>query len=297
MRIVVRGLMHGMLALALGAMASAPARADFAGGGPAATDCFLQFTGIAGPSTTCTDGDPSCDTDGAANGSCTFGVSACTLRPSASCTAAPLDGPPTVTPASDAASTLAAAIAQLDPVAGGCTTGGIVVPLKISLAGIKAGKLKLTVVAAAGGKKDKDKLKLTCAPSAAVPSFANDVLPIFGHNLGPGMSTPGTRCAVSACHTGPAPSQGLNLDGAGAYASIVNARSTTIPKLFIVKPKSLKASTMARATIGGSAVPPGGLLQMMPQGCPNLPPANTGCLTDPEKYTLLAWIKGGAPNN
>jgi hypothetical protein len=34
----------------------------------------------------------------------------------------------------------------------------------------------------------------------------------------------------------------------------------------------------------------------MPSGCP-LNPQSSGCLTDSELFTILAWIKAGAPDN
>ena len=60
-----------------------PAHALVTGGGPASSDCALVWDGVTatrGPVTVvCNDGDPACDTDGAADGACTFGVNACLL--------------------------------------------------------------------------------------------------------------------------------------------------------------------------------------------------------------------------
>src|SRR5262245_42898321 len=52
------------------------------GGGPAKTDCLVEFDGLAPASAdakrlVCEDGDPTCDTDGSVNGSCRFLVRAC----------------------------------------------------------------------------------------------------------------------------------------------------------------------------------------------------------------------------
>ena len=288
MRITSPGLMNSLTALALIATLSGKARADcppdcVAGGGPAATDCFVQFSGIPSTTVTCNDGDP-CDQDGVVNGSCTFGVQACTVRAAASCVATPLDAPPTVTPPGDAASALAAALAGLDPVAGGCTVPGLVVPLKVSVAGIQPGKVKLTVTAVAGGKKDRDKLKLTCGANTTVPSLANDIQPILT-----------THCAIPQCHSGPAPSAGQSLEAGHTWATDVNVRATDSPKFLRVKPGNIRASFLARKILGGTAVPALGGAEM-PQGCPGRPPSG-GCLTPGEIYTILAWIKGGAPNN
>jgi hypothetical protein len=253
------------------------------GGGPAATDCFVQFSGVASTKVTCTDGDASCDTDGVRKGSCTFALSACIGQSSASCTAAPLDGPVTVTPATPVATALQTAIAALDPVAGGCTAPGVVVPLQVSIAGIKPGKAKLTVQASAGGKKDRDKVKLTCVPSPTVPTLSNDVQPIMT-----------ARCAVPQCHSGPVPSEGQSLEAGQTYTTDVNVRATEAPKLFRVKPGNPKASFLVRKILG-TGIPVGGGAEM-PQGCPGAPPP-TGCLSDADRYTIIAWIKGGAPNN
>src|SRR5213593_2693470 len=68
-----------------------------AGGGPAATDCFVAWS--AATTITCVDGD-ACDLDGAADGVCTLGLQACINVPGLSpCTPSALDGAPTVAPA------------------------------------------------------------------------------------------------------------------------------------------------------------------------------------------------------
>jgi hypothetical protein len=59
-----------------------PASAFVLGGGNRATDCSIVFAGVdqnVGTSgVVCADGDPSCDADGVADGTCRFGVSLCT---------------------------------------------------------------------------------------------------------------------------------------------------------------------------------------------------------------------------
>ena len=54
------------------------------GGGPTKTDCYMEFDvkGSVTPATkankiTCTDGDPTCDTDGLCDGTCTFSIRLC----------------------------------------------------------------------------------------------------------------------------------------------------------------------------------------------------------------------------
>ncbi len=156
-------------------------------------------------------------------------------------------------------------------------------PLKLSLAGIKAGKARLTVTASSGGKRDRDKLRLACMPSAAQISFAHDVQPIFT-----------TRCAITSCHTGPTEqaSGKQSLDAGVAYADSVNAPATT-GKLLRVKPGSIKGSQVAHRILA-QGLPRGGAV--MPLGCPGFPPAG-GCLTTGEIFTILSWIAEGAPNN
>jgi len=74
-------------AIALVIMASAWAGTTVPGGGQAKSDCYVVLDasgsgGFTAPSTvTCTDGDPSCDQDGACNDSCTFSVRFCVNQP------------------------------------------------------------------------------------------------------------------------------------------------------------------------------------------------------------------------
>jgi hypothetical protein len=83
------------------------------GGGPAATDCFLAWGDAPGKVITCTDGDPGCDVDGAIDGICTFGLSACTNVAVGACPATPLDAPPTLLPKGSGADALTAALGAL----------------------------------------------------------------------------------------------------------------------------------------------------------------------------------------
>ncbi len=281
---VVRGTLAFGILLTAGAYGACPPDC-VPGGGPAASDCLIQFSGVAGPSkvtATCTDGT-SCDLDGQADGTCLFGLQACLDTPGPSCTASVLSGTPTVTPAGDpVAQELAAALAALDPSTPGCTPQGLHVRLTPSLTGIKPVRVRLTVTAVAGARTDRDRIKLICNPGA--PRFANDVQPIFTR-----------RCATAGCHAGPTPSEGQSLEAGKAYASDVDVHSAEIPKLLRVKKGSITGSFLARKILGGKAIPPLGQAQM-PSGCPNAPPAG-GCLTSGEIYTILAWIKTGAPDN
>ena len=281
----MRILVAVVLVLALGSAAGAECPPDcIAGGGPAATDCFVAWSGLPGMSETCADGE-ACDIDGKVDGVCTLGLQGCINVPGlGACTPAGLSGPPTVTPSKTlTGQALAAALHALDPSTHACTPPGLGLPLKLSLAGIKPGKAHLTVTASSGGKRDRDKLRLTCTPGAAQISFARDVQPIFT-----------ARCAITSCHTGPTQqaSGKQSLDAGVAWADSVNAPATT-GKLLRVKPGSIRGSQVAHRVLG-QGLPRGGTV--MPQGCPGFPPAG-GCLAEPEIFTILAWIAEGAPNN
>ena len=278
------------------ALADCPASC-VGGGPPDSTDCFVAWSGISSTALTCTDGDPTCDTDGKVDGVCTLPLQACiNVVGLGSCSSSGLSGPPTVKPANNpTGQALAAKLAALNPTAPGCTPPGLALPLIVSLRGIKPGKAKLTVSATSGGKRDKDKLKLTCQPSTAAPSFAQQVQPIFS-----------AKCAFSGCHDQFFKAGGQDLDPGAAYGSSVGARAT-IGKLMRVKPGSIKGSDMAHRILG-QGIPSGGT--QMPQGCPGLPPMCPGvsssappserqacCLTTDETFTILSWIANGAPNN
>ena len=271
--------------LALGPAARADCPPDcVAGGGPSATDCFVAWSGMQAMSEACTDGE-ACDIDGKVDGVCTLGIQGCINVPGLGpCMPAGLSAPPTVTPSKDpTGQALAAALHALDPSTHACTPPGLGLPLKLSLAGVKPGKAHLTVTASSGGKRDRDKLRLTCTPGAAQISFARDVQPIFT-----------ARCAITSCHTGPTQqaSGKQSLDAGVAWADSVNAPATT-GKLLRVKPGSIRGSQLAHRILG-QGLPRGGAV--MPQGCPGFPPAG-GCLTTAETFTILSWIAEGAPNN
>jgi hypothetical protein len=252
------------------------------GGDPAATDCFIAFDGILSTTATCTDGD-TCDADGKRDGVCTLGLQACINVPGlGSCQPGGLAGVATVKPAKDlTAQQFAAALSALNLAAEECTPPGLRLPVKVSLAGIKTAKSRLTITAVSGGKRDRDRLRLACQPSNIPPSFAQDVHPIFSE-----------KCAYAGCHDSFFKAGGQDLSPGAAYGSSVGARAM-LGKLPRVTPRSLKRSQMAHRLLG-VGIPVGGT--QMPQGCPGLPPMH-GCLTPDETFTILSWIANGAPNN
>ena len=264
----------GFLALlaAQAARAQCPPAGCFAGGGPAATDCFVEWAGVAAAQTTCVDGS-SCDSDGVADGICTFPIAGCI-------NVAPCTGPLTSVSAKgrDAgAQALNAALAALPLGESGCTTPGYTVATKApAITGIKPGVSKFTATAVESGKRDRDVLKLTCQPAA--PSLAADIQPIFD-----------TKCATPACHVGTPASGNLNLEAGNSIADTVNQPVvSTFAKAHVrVKPGSIKGSYLARKILGKGLVR---FDAVMPQACG----ATVPCLTDAEKYLILAWIQSGA---
>src|SRR5262249_60883151 len=99
------------------------------------------------------------------------------------------------------------------------------------------GVAKIKVVAVADGKKDPDKLGLTCL--SAQPSFANDVQPIFTQ-----------RCATVSCHDAFYRAQAQALDDGEAYVNIRAKRSAEGGRLLVVAPGSIAKSFLARKITG-----------------------------------------------
>lgn len=138
--------------------ARGPAAAVVLGGGLTDTDCTVAFDGVdatAGASgVVCTDGDPGCDRDGAADGSCRFTVRLCTRVVAAGCT-----------PRDVSSLTVAGLPLEAPAVASGIPTCAAA-----SVVTVPAGAaLGATTIARAGdAPKDVDYLSLCCdgAPAA-----------------------------------------------------------------------------------------------------------------------------------
>jgi len=90
-------------------------------------------------------------------------------------------------------------------------------------------------------------------------------------------------CAVSGCHAGASPQQGMNLSAGVAYANIVNVASVQNPALSRITPDDPDNSYLFRKISGtnitGSRMPLGGTLSA----------AQIDLVRD--------WIEAGAPNN
>jgi hypothetical protein len=245
------------------------------GGGPASTDCFLVFGGVTGSSVTCTDGDPTCDLDGTKDGVCTLTLTACTGTALGACAATPLDEPPGATSKGAGADAFVAAIAALSPTGPTCTAPGLVrLAIAPSAAKLKPAKVRVKTTAVAGGKTDRDTMRLACAP--ARPGYAADLEPLFTQT-----------CTFTGCHGAALPQRGLSLEAGQGYAGLVGQKALAAPRLLRVKPGSLRASFLARSVLGFRA-------REMPDGCPAVLPPVERCLSPAEQYLILAWIQAGA---
>lgn len=90
-------------------------------------------------------------------------------------------------------------------------------------------------------------------------------------------------CALSGCHAGANPQQGMELSAGRSYAQIVNVRAVESTRLRIAPGDTAASYLVSKvsgdATITGVRMPPGGALS-------------------PEQMTLLAdWVRRGAPND
>ncbi|HKA29932.1 MAG TPA: hypothetical protein VKH82_11180 [Candidatus Binatia bacterium] len=161
-----------------------PVRAQVPGGGPANTDCYIEWSGITpnkGKNLDCQDGDSSCDVDGVRNNVCVLGIGVCLEQTNVP--GCPKNPPQPVQKASVKVSPKTLKIGGLKvptpvPVVPALPTTGPVcgtqsifrLPLKVN----DKGKLKpsqqvtLTSMAmvSAKPKKDKDVLKVRCVPNA-----------------------------------------------------------------------------------------------------------------------------------
>ena len=134
---------------------------SFPGTGSAASECYVTFEGIATGRLDCTDGDPACDTDGAANGTCSFAVRVCVAQALAGCQVA------TVTSLKATPTKLAIPLPAVPASTPACgAPASIVVPLRRN--GRRPGKASVTFVAKSDGKpkRERDVLRFRCLPPA-----------------------------------------------------------------------------------------------------------------------------------
>jgi len=107
--------------------------------------------------------------------------------------------------------------------------------------------------------------------------FARDIQPILSSN-----------CALSGCHAGTAPQQGMNLSAGLAYANLVCVASAERPGMMRVRPLQPDSSYLVHK-VQGTQSSVGGLGAQMPLG---LAP-----LSQQQISLIRAWISEGAKSN
>lgn len=92
-----------------------------------------------------------------------------------------------------------------------------------------------------------------------------------------------TSCAVSGCHAGPNPQQGLNLSEGLAHDNLVNVQSRERPELLRVEPGAPDSSYLVHKVEGRPNI----VGQQMPAG--------GAPLSQEEIDAIRTWIEQGAP--
>ena len=255
----------------------------FLGGGPPKADCML-VTDVAGVPrgrvARCTDGDPTCDGDGRADGTCLFAVRVCldaTDSDAPRCHAEVMTSAQAWSPAPAFAGLVAALEGLPMPVATPDTcTATVGVPL--ARHGTRPARATLRAsVSMASGRNARDRLSFVCAPPrAATATFATLQRKIF---------TPG--CATLSCH-GAGNAGGMTLAAGAAYANLVGVPPSNgaalAAGLLRVAPGDPDRSFLLRK-LEGTLAPDEG--QPMPRVGSPLPPT----LID----LVRRWIAAGAP--
>lgn len=164
------------------------------------------------------------------------------------------------------------------------TVDGAVVTLDLTGAMEANDLYQLTVNGGADGVTDGTGVLLDgdndgTAGGDFVGTFTVNTAPTFGQ-----VQTVFTNsCALSGCHAGAAPQEGMNLSQGQAYANTVNVPSNQMPSLDRIEPNDPDNSYLVRKIEGT------GLLQRMPAGGDPLPPETIQLIRD--------WVSAGAPNN
>jgi len=94
-----------------------------------------------------------------------------------------------------------------------------------------------------------------------------------------------TNCALSGCHAGPNPQQGMNLSAGETHDNVVNVPSNERPELDRVEPGNPDRSYLIHKIEGRSSI----VGQRMPLG--------REPLSQEEINVLREWIANGAPEN
>ncbi len=247
----------------------------FAGGGAPATDCLLvtEIVGVAAAhDARCTDGDPACDADGAANGTCVFRLRLCT-----NAAGAPACRPDVVTRVDaqaggpfGALARTAADLAMPSDAPGTCSDPATVAVPARSRVVLRA---RATT---ASGRVDRDRVALVCRPRPGSATFATIQRAIFDRS-----------CATSSCH-GAARAGGLDLTAGHAFAALVGVPAANpaaaTAGLFRVVPGDPDASFLVAKLAGTLSADEG---TPMPQVGGALPAARLAL--------VRRWIAAGAP--
>jgi hypothetical protein len=104
-----------------------------------------------------------------------------------------------------------------------------------------------------------------------------DVQPVFSGN-----------CALSGCHAGASPAQGMNLGAGQTFASVVNVASLELPSMNRVTPNQPDNSYLVHK-VQGTHLGVGGSGSQMPLG--------RSPLSQGEIDLIRAWIEAGARPN
>ncbi len=189
----VAGLIVGLgsLIVARQALAACPGDCPIPGGTSKKTECLVEYSGATfnSPPTkpkniVCTDGDPTCDADGVANGACRLDLTVCLNNADPrfpDCSTATINtytvsngkvGSKRFDPQLEA---LRAAVQGLLPTSSTVCSSPqtITIPLKVSKTIFKKGKKKVSSKGITSlNVKDSDTINYTCMPSTALPGPA-----------------------------------------------------------------------------------------------------------------------------
>ena len=137
---------------------------------------------------------------------------------------------------------------------------------------VVVGSAILTGVACAG-----DGTGLELVNEVDQVTLSGDVQPIFTSN-----------CALSGCHAGTNPQEGMNLSAGQTFANVVNVQAMELSTMNRVTPDEPDNSYLVHK-VQGTHLSVGGSGDQMPQG--------RSPLTQPDIDLIRAWIEAGALRN
>ena len=157
------------------------ARAQVPGGGPAKSDCYVEWSGITpnkGKNLDCQDGDPACDVDEKTNGVCVLGIGVCLAQTNVpECTPLPVEKitvnakPKTIKVGNVNIPVTSPVPPPVPLTEAACGAEAVLqLPLKVNKKGKQKPSKQVTLTAKAvvdgKPKKDQDTLKVRCIPNA-----------------------------------------------------------------------------------------------------------------------------------